>query len=204
MSRKEVTHMNRMTKRTLTLSNVSFKIREEENVLRIEGYFAVFGSNYDIWPGASESVDPHAFDSALQDDVRALIDHETRLVLGRTVAGTLELRVDDHGLWGSVIINPEDQDAMNLYARVKRGDVSQCSFGFDILDEETAYREDGTVHWTIKSVKLYEVSVCTFPAYRETEVQARRADYDVLRKRRSDVRKNQLLARLRAAGGKEE
>lgn len=196
--------MNRMTKRTLTLSNVSFKIREEENVLRIEGYFAVFGSNYDIWPGASESVDPHAFDSALQDDVRALIDHETRLVLGRTVAGTLELRVDDHGLWGSVIINPEDQDAMNLYARVKRGDVSQCSFGFDILDEETAYREDGTVHWTIKSVKLYEVSVCTFPAYRETEVQARRADYDVLRKRRSDVRKNQLLARLRAAGGKEE
>ena len=196
--------MNRMTKRTLTLSNASFKVREEENVLRIEGYFAVFGSEYNIWPGASESVDPHAFDSALQDDVRALIDHETRLVLGRTVAGTLELRVDDHGLWGSVIINPEDQDAMNLYARVKRGDVSQCSFGFDILDEEAAYREDGTVHWTIKSVKLYEVSVCTFPAYRETEVQARRADYDVLRKRRSDVRKNQLLARLRAAGGKEE
>ena len=196
--------MNKRKTRMTRTSDARFQTREEGSERRIEGYFSVFGPEYELWPGASESVDPHAFDAVLQDDVRALIDHDTRLVLGRTVAGTLELRVDDHGLWGSVIINPEDQDAMNLYARVKRGDVSQCSFGFDILDEETAYREDGTVHWTIKSVKLYEVSVCTFPAYRETEVQARRADYDVLRKRRSDVRKNQLLARLRAAGGKEE
>lgn len=196
--------MNRMTKRTLTLSNVSFKIREEENVLRIEGYFAVFGSNYNIWPGASESVDPHAFDSALQDDVRALIDHETRLVLGRTVAGTLELRVDDHGLWGSVIINQEDQDAMNLYARVKRGDVSQCSFGFDILDEEYVHRDDGTDHWTIKAVKLYEVSVCTFPAYQDTEVQARREDLKTIRRRELDLWKENLSKRLEAANNPKE
>ena len=67
----------------------------------IEGYFAVFGSNYELWTGASESIDPHAFDGALVDDVRALIDHETRLVLGRNKAGTLELKVDERGLWGS-------------------------------------------------------------------------------------------------------
>ena len=57
---------------------------------------------------------------------------------------------------------------MDLYARVERGDVSQCSFGFDILDENVEYKENGAVHWTIKRVKLYEVSVVTFPAYKDT------------------------------------
>lgn len=38
---------------------------------------------------------------------------------------------------------------MNLYERVKRGDVDQCSFGFDILDEEFVDRGD-SVKWIIK------------------------------------------------------
>lgn len=192
--------MNKTMTRTLEhqtrTCDASFRTREDASDRRIEGYFAVFGGTYDLWPGASESVDAHAFDNALEDDIRALIDHETRLVLGRTSAGTLELRVDEKGLWGSVLINPDDQDAMNLYARVQRGDVSQCSFGFDILDEETEYRQDGSVHWTIKAVKLYEVSVCTFPAYKETEVQARRADYAAIRKRETESWKAAMLSRL--------
>ena len=130
----------------------------------IEGYFSVFSGKYELWPGATESIDPHAFDDALGDDIRALIDHETRLVLGRNKASTLELKVDSRGLWGRVKVNQSDTDATNLYSRVERGDVDQCSFGFAILDEETEYHDDGTVHWTIKKVKLYEVSVCTFPA----------------------------------------
>lgn len=79
--------------------------------------------------GFTEQIDPHAFDDQLGGDVRALIDHDTRLVLGRTCAGTLTLRVDEHGLWGSIAVNEGDQDALNLYARVQRGDVSQCSIG---------------------------------------------------------------------------
>ena len=55
-----------------------FDVREEGNERRIEGYFAVFGSNYDLFPGASESVDPHAFDGALGDDIRCLVDHIIR------------------------------------------------------------------------------------------------------------------------------
>ena len=188
--------MEKRTTRQTRTHDVSFQTREEGAERRIEGYFAVFGSDYELWPGASESVDPHAFDGALEDDIRALIDHETRLVLGRTTAGTLSLRVDEHGLWGSVLVNPDDQDAMNLYARVQRGDVSQCSFGFDITDEEYRQRSDGSDHWTIKGVKLYEVSVCTFPAYRETEVQARRDDLRNIRARQLEAWKNNLKARL--------
>lgn len=177
--------MERTERQMRTIAS-QFKVREDENGTepRIEGYFAVFDGTYDIAPGMSESIDAHAFDNTVSGDVRALIDHETRLVLGRTTARTLELKVDAHGLWGSIRINPNDQDAMNLYARVKRGDVSQCSFGFDILDEETDFRDDGSIHWTIRDVKLYEVSVCTFPAYDTTAVAARSAERDTLRKRK--------------------
>lgn len=159
-----------------------FNTREDGEDLYIEGYFSVFNSNYELWQGATESIDSHAFDNALGDDIRALVDHDTHLVLARNKAGTLELKIDSRGLWGKIRINPKDSDAMNLYERVKRGDVDQCSFGFDILDQETEYREDGTVHWTIKSVKLYEVSVCTFPAYEDTSVSARKKDYEDIKR----------------------
>ncbi len=175
----------------------NFKTREDGEEKRIEGYFAVFDSVYEIFPGMTESVAPGAFSKTLDGDIRALIDHETMYVLGRNQAGTLELREDDRGLWGSILINPNDQDAMNLYSRVERGDVNQCSFGFDILSEETDFRENGDVHWTIKEVRLYEVSVCTFPAYSETQVDARRKDKELIMKRETEKWRAEMKAKLK-------
>ena len=105
--------------------------------------------------GATESIDEHAFDDALDDDIRCLTDHVTHLVLGRTKAGTLTLSIDNHGLFGEVEINENDQDAVNTYERVKRGDVSQCSFGFDILEED--YEEKKTAKSTGRSKKVKTV-----------------------------------------------
>lgn len=176
-----------------------FETREDGEGLFIEGYFSVFNSNYELWPGATESVAPGAFSETLGGDIRALVDHESRLVLGRNKVGTLELREDSHGLWGRVRINPNDTDAMNLYERVKRGDVDQCSFGFDIIEEETELREDGSMHWTILRVKLYEVSVVTFPAYEATGVSARKAEYEEIQRRRAEAWKSELKKKLRGA-----
>lgn len=175
----------------------NFKTREDGEEKRIEGYFAVFNSIYEIAPGMTESIAPGAFSETLDGDIRALTDHETMYVLGRNGVSTLELRQDDKGLWGSILINPNDQDAMNLYARVKRGDVNQCSFGFDILSEETDFREDGSVHWTITSVKLYEVSVCTFPAYAETSVEARKEQREQIIKRQNEVWRAEMMSKLK-------
>lgn len=186
----------RLTTRQTRTFDSRFAVREADGGRRIEGYFAVFGSVYELWPGATESIDPHAFDGALDDDIRCLIDHETRLVIGRTTAGTLSLSIDERGLFGSDLINEKDTDATNCYARVERGDVNQCSFGFDILDEETEKRPDGSVHWTIKKVKLYEVSVVTFPAYKDTGVEARRAEYEAMRRREAQAWKNRQKERI--------
>lgn len=176
------------------------KTREEGDDLYLEGYFAVFGSVYELWPGATESIAPGAFDDALQDDVRALYNHNTDLVLGRTSAGTMEIRQDSYGLWGRVRLNRADSDAMNAYARIARGDITGCSFGFDIQEQETEYRDDGTVHWTITKVKpLYEISPCTFPAYEDTSVSARRRDFEEIRRRRAQTWKEAAVRRVRQA-----
>lgn len=183
--------------RQLRTVGTKFATRENGENLSIEGYFAVFNSNYEIAPGMSESIAPGAFSKTLSGDIRALINHDTTLVLGRTKAYTLQLREDSHGLWGRIDINPNDTDAMNLYERVKRGDVDQCSFGFDILSEETDFRDDGSVHWTIKEVELYEVSPCTFPAYEETNISARAKEREDLLKRKNETWKDAILKKLK-------
>lgn len=191
-------------KRRMRTVGTEFKTREDGEGLSIEGYFSVFNSNYEIAPGMSESIAPGAFTNSLANDVRALTNHDTTLVLGRTKNHTLELREDTHGLWGHIDINPNDADAMNLYERVKRGDVDQCSFGFDIRSEDTDIREDGSVHWTIKDVELYEVSCCTFPAYEETNISARSAERDLIQKRKREAWKAESLKRLKGGANGSE
>ena len=190
--------------RVLQLRSGEFKTREDGEEMAIEGYFAVFNSNYEMWEGASESIAEGAFDSSLSNDIRGLTNHDTTLVLGRTKVHTLELKSDSHGLWGRITINPKDSDAVNTYERVKRGDVDQCSIGFMVRSEETDFRADGSIHWTITDVELFEVSVCTFPAYEETSVSARHRDADELKKRADEAWRLQMKERLNPKTTKEE
>lgn len=191
--------MSDRASRQMRTASTEFCTRDDNGALAIEGYFAVFNSNYDIAPGLSESIAPGAFDNTISDDIRALINHDTTLVLGRTKAGTLQLRTDTRGLWGHIDINPNDTDAMNLYNRVQRGDVDQCSFGFDIISEDTELHEDGSMHWTIREVKLYEVSPCTFPAYEETSIAARAKERDEFISRKNAAWKESQLNKLKGA-----
>lgn len=184
-----------MEKRTITAAT-DFLTREVDGRRFIEGYFAVFGGLYELWKNAFETIDPGAFDLEADTDVRCLTNHDTTLVLGRTTAGTLTLRVDEKGLFGSVEINNADQDAVNLYERVKRRDVTQCSFGFDILADHREESTGGIVTYRIQKVKLYEVSVCTFPAYTETGVDAvemrKKQEETVQKRKRENWRENAL------------
>lgn len=177
----------------------NFKTRDADGKLYIEGYFAVFNSPYPLWDGAEEVVKPGAFEGVLTQDVRALVNHDTTLVMGRTTAGTLLLKQDETGLWGQIEINRDDTDAMNLYARVQRGDVSQCSFGFDIERETFVDLGDGRCRWEIEKVNpLYEVSVCTFPAYEATSVSARKQQLETIRQRETQVWRENMKKRLEA------
>lgn len=183
--------------RQLRSTPQQFRTRDDGDDLIIEGYFAVFDSPYVLWDGATEIVKPGAFAGCLSGDIRALIDHDTRLVLGRTKVGTLTLREDARGLYGTIKINRDDADAMSLYARVQRGDVDQCSFGFDIEEETFVDLGGGQCRWEINKVNpLYEVSVVTYPAYEETAVKARHADLAEIQRRQAEAWKTKMINRL--------
>ena len=189
---------NRTTRQVRSLPQ-KFETREADGALYIEGYFSVFDSPYPLWEGAEEIVKPGAFADCLGQDVRALINHDTTLVLGRTKAGTLELKEDGHGLWGRITINRDDADAMNLYARVQRGDVDQSSFGFDIERETFVDLGDGRCRWEIEKVNpLFEVSVCTFPAYEGTSVSARKQQLETIKQREAQSWREKMKSRLEA------
>ena len=189
------------TKQIRTINN-QFETREEGGRYFIEGYFAVFDEDYQIGPNVVERIDPTAFDRALQGgDVRALLNHNPDIVLGRTTADTLTLRKDNHGLWGSIEINPEDSDAMNARARVKRRDVTQGSIGFEPIKEYGETLANGTFRMHQKETDLWEVSVCTFPAYMTTELSARAKDLEAARERAHELYKKNLLERMKRKNG---
>ncbi|WDU84215.1 HK97 family phage prohead protease [Caloramator sp. Dgby_cultured_2] len=147
----------------------------EEGKKVIVGYAAKFNVLSNGMWGFKEKLDRHAFDNVLDDDVRALFNHDPNYVLGRTKNGTLKLTVDDIGLRYE-IIPPDTTWANDLIKSMERGDINQSSFAFtlDYNDpdaEEWEYDEDNDIYIrTIKKIKrLYDVSPVTYPAYEQTE-----------------------------------
>lgn len=158
-----------------------FKTREETETgdLILSGYFIKFDEVTELWPGYFEVIKREGVEKAIQNaDIRALFNHDDSLVLGRTGNGTVTLGVDEIGLFGDIIINKEDPQAVGAYARVQRGDVVGCSFGFIPIKINTEERDDGSYLDTILELKIFEVSPCTFPAYPQTEIAARQKDFE--------------------------
>lgn len=137
----------------------------------ISGYAAVFNSQSEDLGGFIETIAPGAFAETLDGDVRALWNHDSKFVLGRTTNGTLKLAEDERGLRFEVQ-PPETSYAADVMALVRRGDVNQMSFGFEVVDDEWR-TEAGINYRTLKKVRLFEVSPVTFPAYAETSAEAR-------------------------------
>ena len=142
----------------------------------IRGYAAVFNTLSEDLGGFREQISTGAFADAMgSSDVRALINHDPNLVLGRNTSGTLKMREDITGLYAE-ITPPDTQAARDLVELMKRGDVSQMSFAFTVGKEDQAWTRDGSGPWlrTIKRVnRLYDVSVVTYPAYPATSAAVR-------------------------------
>lgn len=144
---------------------------------RLEGHAAVFNKFSEDLGGFREKIAPGAFKESLRkSDVRALVNHDGNLVLGRNTAGTLTLKEDSEGLFFSVDL-PDTQVARDIKVSIDRGDIDQCSFGFIVEADTWEEKDNGDVERTINKVRqLLDVSVVTFPAYPDTSVAATRMD----------------------------
>lgn len=140
------------------------------------GYAAVFNSRSGNLGGFTEEIRPGSFRRSLESstDIRALLDHDSRLVLGRRSAGTLKLSEDDRGLMIDITM-PDTSYARDVAELLKRGDVSQMSFGFSVPPGSDIWGEGegGIRHRTLTECNLAEVSIVTFPAYEETSCAIR-------------------------------
>lgn len=169
---------NTIERRFIPCEALSIEVREDgqsDEPKTLSWYPALFDSlSAPLW-GFRERIGRRAFTKALQnDDVRALINHDPNLILGRTSAKTLKLSVDNAGLHANVVL-PDTSYARDLSVNVKNGNITGGSFAFEVVNDSWNMEDiDGeeTLVRTVKEVKLYDVSPVTFPAYPATEGSA--------------------------------
>jgi HK97 family phage prohead protease len=163
---------------------------------KIRGVAIVFNSTSVDLGGFREIIKPEAVDRTLREalDVRALVDHDTGKVIGRTTAGTLVLKKDRSGL--KVVIDPPNTTVgRDIVESVQRGDVTGMSFGFRVLTDEWRM-ENGEAIREVLDMVVYEASIVAFPAYQATHVSM--ASQRALSVFRSQMEKRDSLARVRA------
>ncbi len=151
-----------------------FEVRADgDDEGRIKGHAAVFNKLSVDLGGFREQIAPGAFKKTLREaDVVALFNHDTNYVLGRKRSKTLGLEEDDEGLAVDIKV-PDTTWANDLTVSMKRGDIDQMSFAFQTVKDRWEQNADGQLIRTLLEVKLFDVSVVTFPAYPQTSAQAR-------------------------------
>ena len=173
------------------------EVRATDNGRTIGGYAAVFNSRANIGGYFEEVIAPGAFDDALMQDVRALVDHDTGRVIGRTKAGTLRMKQDDTGLAVEIDL-PDTSDGRDLATLIERGDVSGMSFGF-VVTKETWDETMEPPMRTIQALDLREVSVVAFPAYDDTSIAMRSLEKSREMTKAERAEHNRLKAEARIA-----
>ena len=164
----------RMAEREIRALSQPVEVRADDNgVIRVAGYAAIFGEETNIAGMFTETIERGAFKSAIErgDDVVFLINHEG-LPLARTRSGTLKLSEDERGLYMETELDPDDPDVRSIVPKMKRGDLDKMSFAF--LPTQQSWDENGAIpKRTIQDVELFDVAIVTTPAYAGTEIGLR-------------------------------
>jgi HK97 family phage prohead protease len=160
-----------MERRTFDTNKMEIRAKDDGSQT-IGGYAVVFDRLSVLMYGFRERIKPGAFESSMGDDIRALWQHDTAQVLGRTKAGSLRIWEDETGV-GFEVDPPDTQTGRDAVTLIGRGDVDQMSFGFSVLPDgdEWIEEEDGQLVREVRHAKLYEVSPVTFPAYPDSTAE---------------------------------
>lgn len=140
---------------------------------KLIGYVAKFNVLSEDLGGFREKIALRAFDESIKsDDIRALLNHNSDFVLGRTTSGTLRLTTDSVGLKAEISL-PATQVGRDTWESVNRGDITGMSFGFSTEKDSWDSRDKDNVVRTLEIVSLFDISPVTYPAYPQSEIEAR-------------------------------
>ena len=158
--------------RVIEFAELRIETRDDEPPMII-GYSALFDVESLDLGGFVETIAPGAFTGTIKDsDVRSLFNHDANFVIGRNVAGTLELKEDKKGLLMEAV-PPETQWARDLIVSIERGDITGQSFSFRTISDQWTNVEEGPDERRLLEVELFDVGPVTFPAYAKTDVAVR-------------------------------
>ncbi|WP_205526884.1 HK97 family phage prohead protease [Brochothrix thermosphacta] len=171
------------------------QVKANDNI--IEGYALRFNSLSKDLGGFREVISPTALKKTDLSDVRCFIDHDSSLVLGRTANDTLKITVDEVGLHFRCEL-PDTTYARDLNVSVTRGDINECSFGFNVSDGGESWKRDGDNYIrTINTInELAEISIVSIPAYAETNAEIAQRS---LKKVVNELQKRKLTLSLELA-----
>ena len=167
----------------------NFELRStqtEDGKRQVRGHGAVYDSRSEDLGGFREIIAKGAFDKAVNDDIRALFNHDPNQILGRTTAGTLKVSTDERGLAYELVL-PDTSYAKDLAVNLDLGNITQSSFAMTVKRDRWEEEEDGTILRTILEVEnLYDVSPVTYPAYQEADVRVARRSLDAFKQQLQD------------------
>jgi len=143
----------------------------------IRGYAAVYNSDSEWMGGFYEQIEAGAFDGVMDNDVRAYLNHDENLLLGRVSSGTLRIGTDKRGLFYEVDL-PNTTYANDLVELMKRGDINQSSFAFLIGEDRWEQRDGKTYRIISKVSRLLDVSPVAQPAYPDATSELKTRDLE--------------------------
>jgi len=147
--------------------------QREDKMPVISGYAIVFNKLSEDLGGFREQVAPGACTRAIkEDDIRAAFNHDPNFILGRNKAGTLQLAEDNKGIRFTIDPLPDTQWCRDLQVSIGRGDINQCSFKFSTIKDAWDNSTKNVVR-TLQDIRLFDVSIVTYPAYPQTSVKVR-------------------------------
>jgi HK97 family phage prohead protease len=152
-------------------NSVEFEVRAEGDGMTFTGYASVFNSPSQDLGGFIEYVAPGAFKRSLQsrNEVKLLWNHDSGEPLASLRGGTMQLVEDDRGLKVTAQL-PNTTRGRDIAELLRTNVIDSMSFGFNVIKD--TWSRDGQTR-TLDSVRLFEVSIVSFPAYESTTAQVR-------------------------------
>lgn len=190
-------------KKITRVFDVELRAKNEDS-REVEGYAVVFNAPTDLgW--FSEEIDRDAFNKTDMSNVYLLFNHDENNVLAGTPNGSLEMNIDDRGLFqrSKLIDTTTGEDVLKL---VKNGLINKMSFAFTIADGGEEWSErDGKEHRIIRNIdKLFDVSLVTFPAYDQTSAYARSLTDELAEEHKRRTEQKMKLERILSNGKSNE
>jgi HK97 family phage prohead protease len=167
--------------RSYKVSNI--EIRDGTDGRSIAGYPVVFGKPSENLGGFVEYVDREAFQDVSFDNVYLLYGHEFNNVLARVDAGTLDIGVDDNGVYFRATL-PNTTLANDVLENIRVGNIQGMSFGFTVAQDTWQTGTEVDVRTILKIDELFEITLTPIPAYQDTRVAI--AQRDKLHKRTTE------------------